>query len=104
MASFTTRVELHSATYADYEKLHAAMGRRGFSRQITSDDGKVYRLPLAEYDRTGNLSREQVLDSARAAAAETGKQNAVLVSESVGRMWVGLEEVSLGLQIPSLRR
>lgn len=104
MASFTTRVELHSATYSDYETLHAAMERRGFSRLITSDDGKTYKLPLAEYDRTGNLTREQVLDSARAAAAETGRGNAVLVTESVGRMWIGLEEVATSLRIPALRR
>jgi hypothetical protein len=44
MALFTTRVELHNASYSDYETLHAAMERRGFSRRITSDSGKTYRL------------------------------------------------------------
>ncbi len=35
MAAFTTRVELHSAGYEDYETLHAAMEAEGFSRTIT---------------------------------------------------------------------
>ena len=42
MANFTVRVELHKAEWTDYERLHAAMQQKGFSRQITSDDGKAY--------------------------------------------------------------
>ncbi len=34
MASFTTRVELHSAQWSDYENLHAYMAQQGFSRTI----------------------------------------------------------------------
>jgi hypothetical protein len=94
MAIFTTRVELHNASYSDYETLHAAMERRGFSRQITSDSGKTYNLPTAEYNREGALTRQQVLDSAKAASAETGKRFAVLVTEAEGRIWVGLQEVA----------
>jgi hypothetical protein len=104
MAKFTTRVELHSATYSDYETLHAAMERRGFSRQIAADDGKTYNLPTAEYNRDGNLTREQVLDSAKDAAAETGKSFAVLVTESKARTWVGLEQVAARVQTAQLRR
>jgi hypothetical protein len=104
MAKFTTRIELHSATYSDYETLHAAMERRGFSRQITADDGKTYHLPTAEYNRDGNLTREQVLESGKVAAAETGKTFAVLVTESNGRTWIGLEEVAARAQTAQLRR
>jgi hypothetical protein len=93
MAKFTVRVELHAASYSDYELLHAAMERRGFSRQIKSDEGKTYFLPTAEYDKRGDFSPEQTLDSAKAAAAETGKRFAVLVTESAGRKWHGLIEV-----------
>jgi photosystem II stability/assembly factor-like uncharacterized protein len=93
MAKFTIRVELHAASYSDYETLHAAMQRRGFSRHITSDDGKTYQLPTAEYDRAGQLNRQQVLDSAKVAAGETGRAFAVLVTESDGRTWAGLQEV-----------
>ena len=91
MPSFTTRVELHQASYQDYENLHAAMEDAGFSRFITSDDGQTYHLPMAEYDRSGNLTRSQVLNQAKAAAASTGKNSAILVTESTGRRWSGLQ-------------
>jgi hypothetical protein len=94
MASFTVRVELHQANYQDYENLHAAMENSGFSRFITSDDGKVYHLPTAEYDRQANLTIAQVLNQAKTAANSTGKSNAVLVTEAVGRMWNGLPVAS----------
>jgi len=93
MANFTTRVELHQATYQDYENLHAAMGMAGFSRYITSDDGTVYHLPTAEYDRSANLQRSEILDQAKAAANSTGKANAVIVTEANGRTWQGLVKV-----------
>ena len=90
MATFTTRVELHRGHEDDYEVLHAAMEERGFSRQITSDDGVTYHLPTAEYNYSGNKTRSQVLDLAKAAASETNKKHAVLVTESNGRSWSGL--------------
>jgi photosystem II stability/assembly factor-like uncharacterized protein len=98
MAQFTTRVELHSASYSDYETLHVSMARRGFSRLITSDDGKTYQLPTAEYDRSGPLTGLQVLESAKVAAAETGKSFAVIVTESGGRTWHGLQQVAVRSQ------
>jgi hypothetical protein len=90
MAAFMTRVELHSATWADYNTLHAAMEAQGFSRQITADDGQAYHLPTAEYYFVGNVTRSQVLAKAQAAAASTGKSYAALVTESNGVTWVGL--------------
>jgi hypothetical protein len=94
MANFTVRVELHDAAWADYETLHAAMEAKGFSRQIKSDDGKTYQLPLAEYNGSGNLDSSGIRDIARAAANSTGKSNAVLVSEAPSRAWVGLQELN----------
>jgi hypothetical protein len=90
MTSFTTRVELHGALSADYEKLHEAMRRQGFFTAITSDKGTTYYLPTAEYDFVGNLSRTDVLDKAKVAAATTGKAYSVLVTESAGRTWHNL--------------
>jgi hypothetical protein len=90
MAQFTVRVELHQAQWTDYETLHASMEQRGFSRQITSDDGKTYQMPWAEYNGIGNFSSIQVRDIAKAAADSTGKQNSVLVTEATSRAWVGL--------------
>lgn len=104
MARFTVRVELHSASYSDYETLHAAMARRGLSRHITSDDGKTYQLPTDEYDKKGDFTPQQVLDSSKAAAAETGKAFAVLVTQAESRTWVGLQEVAVRAQVPSFRR
>lgn len=92
MAQFTVRVELHDAKREDYERLHAEMEGKGFSRLIKADNGTTYHLPWAEYDGTGDLTRSQVRDVARAAANSTGKRNAILVTESNGRSWVGLEE------------
>lgn len=103
MAKFSTRVELHSASYSDYETLHAAMERRGFSRQITSDDGKTYHLPTAEYNISAALDRQQVLESAKVAATETGKSFEVLVTESDGRTWHGLQEVAVRSQFRPFR-
>ncbi len=74
MASYLARVELHQATYDDYETLHEAMKRRGFSRIIVSNDGKRYRLPTGTYSvENTNATLEQAYNAAQAAAAETGK-------------------------------
>ena len=93
MPNFTVRVELHQATWDDYETLHAAMERSGFSRLITSDDGKTYHLPLAEYNASGSLDSSRVRDIAWAAAKTTGKKSSVLVTEG-NRAWVGLESTN----------
>jgi hypothetical protein len=66
------------------------MERRGFSRLITSNDGVRYHLPTAEYNYIGDKTRSEVLSRANAAADETGKKHAVLVTESEGRRWEGL--------------
>ena len=90
MTSFTVRVELHSATYLDYETLHSKMAGQGFSRQITSDSGYTYQLPTAEYNISTDASRSEVLGQAKSAVKATNKTGAVLVTESTGRTWDGL--------------
>ena len=90
MANFTVRVELHQAEWPDYDKLHEAMEGKGFSRQIAADDGQIYQMPWAEYNGSGNLTCVEVRDIARAAAATTGKQNSVFVTEATSRAWIGL--------------
>lgn len=90
MANFTVRIELHKAEWTDYDQLHAAMEQRGFSRRITSDDGRTYQMPWAEYNGSGNFTSVQIRDIAKAAADSTGKQSAVFVTEAVSRAWVGL--------------
>jgi hypothetical protein len=95
MAQFTTRVLLNGyPTAEDFESLHKAMKRRGFSRVIKSDDGDYYWLPNAEYDRQGNLTVNQVLDDAKAAANSVSTPNEVLVTDAKSRMWNGLKKAT----------
>lgn len=93
MATFTVRVELHDADDDDYDVLHNEMSVRGFSRVIVGDKGVAYHLPTAEYDYEGDIATHTVRAKARAAADETGKKNAVLVTESLRRSWIGLDRV-----------
>lgn len=91
MATFTTRIELHDSDWSDYTMLHTEMGKRGFTQFITADDGLVYELPPAEYNLIADLTRQQVVDLAKAAASSIVKSYAVLVTESAGRRWHGLK-------------
>jgi hypothetical protein len=91
MPRFITRVELHYADKDDYETLHPAMEGEGFSQTIRSDEGVVYHLPTAEYDRQGgNLTRNDVLESAKKAASTTGCKFGAIVTEFSGCTWSGL--------------
>ena len=88
MPRFTTRVELQGATREDYMRLQSAMERRGFSRTIKSDEGIVYVLPDAEYDREDDtLTADLVLNDAIGATRTVTEQFSVLVTEAVRRMW-----------------
>lgn len=83
MSQFITRVELYGAKGEDYDRLHTAMGNRGFSRKITSTDNKLYFLPTAEYLRYATtLTAEEVLKDARGAAATVSPRFGVLVVET----------------------
>ena len=93
MSSFTTRVELHYANDNDYDQLHQAMEREGFSRLIQGGDGRWYQLPTAEYNRETELAIETVRESAARAAASTGRNHSVLVSQATSRAWIGLPVV-----------
>lgn len=93
MTSFTVRVELHDADSEDYEDLHKKMKAKGFNRTIQSGDGIRYQLPNAEYNYSGNISRSDVLNSAYDAAKSVRKNPAVLVTESAGRTWRGLDQI-----------
>lgn len=94
MASFTVRVELHDADWDDYERLHSYMEKEGFARTIISDDGKTYQLPTAEYNlQNVNVTLADALEQAKRAATRTNKKFGVLVTESKGRTWYGLEQV-----------
>lgn len=78
MGTFLTRVELHSAIAADYERLHLAMAGFGFSRTIIADDSTRYALPTAEYVSQGEFTAEYTRELAKAAALSTGKTCSVI--------------------------
>jgi hypothetical protein len=90
MALFTTRVELHGANWDDYTKLHSHMKAQDFALTVTSDQGSTYRLPPAEYTYQGTVSRDDVLNKAKAAAGAVKTSFAVVVTEAVGVTWFGL--------------
>lgn len=90
MPTFTIRMVLHKATWDDYTQLAAEMAKGGFVDVITSDSGKTFKMPDAEY--TGSATdRATAFKEAKAAASRVGKKHAVLVTESNGRTWEGLD-------------
>jgi hypothetical protein len=94
MTKFTVRIELHGADDDDYENLHETMEEKGFFRWIEAD-GTKYRLPTAEYNFTSStLDCGKVRDLAKSIAAGVKRSPTpwVLVTESVGRYWSGLEK------------
>src|SRR4051812_43865781 len=96
MARFTTRVELHEVSSnqkPDYEKLHEEMAKQKFTRTITTDKNTKVQMPEAEYNKEGSYTLEQVLASAKVAAANVTKDFSILVTESNGRTWHNLKEV-----------
>ncbi|WP_175689683.1 DUF2622 domain-containing protein [Burkholderia anthina] len=90
MARFVVRVELHSATWQDYEKLHVHMSAIGLGRKIQGGNGVWYDLPPAEYYGEGVVTKEAVLEGAKAAAAKVKTSYAILVTESVASTWFNL--------------
>lgn len=91
MPTFTVRVELHNANPVNYETLHRAMARAGFSDEVQGEDGVIYHLPSGEYSmKDSSLSGREVREIARRAVMTTGKDAAILVTEG-RRFWAGLE-------------
>jgi hypothetical protein len=91
VAQFTTRVELHDAKPADYDKLHIEMAKQGFARTVVGVDSsgasRRYHLPSAEYDSQSIQSCEQVRNLAKATADAVRSGAWVLVTEVASRSW-----------------
>lgn len=91
MPNYIARVELHSASYDDYDNLHGQMLRRGFARAVKGDDGRTYQLPTGSYLSTGSFaSASAALQAAVAAAAATGKASAIIAADWNCASWQGL--------------
>lgn len=94
MPNFAARVELHSATYNDYETLHVAMAQRGYARTIVGDDKATYQLPTATYVAVNSSAPlAQALNAAKAAADSTGRTSSIIVFEYIPAQWIGLPKV-----------
>lgn len=89
--TFTVRVELHGAEWEDYDALRVEMETEGFASLVRGTGGTAYELPAGEYAFSGEETREQVLARARRAADRTAFSVAILVTESAGRAWWGLD-------------
>ncbi len=91
MSNYVARVELHSAGYEDYEKLHISMQQRNFSRRVKGDNGVTYQLPTGTYVASNATSTLSVaLGAATAAANETGKRHSIIVADWSAARWSGL--------------
>jgi hypothetical protein len=86
-------IKQHPVLSDDYDTLHAAMARAGFSRTIQGSDGVTYHLPWAEYYANTTGTIEQVRNAAVSAANTTGRTSAVLVSLATQIAWQGLLKI-----------
>jgi hypothetical protein len=93
MAKFTTCVRLKDASPEAQRILDAEMENQGFSRTVEASDGRLYAMPDAEFDFNGDLERKDVLEKAKTAVMKTGARASILVTESKGRTWHGLETI-----------
>ena len=94
MTDYTVRVELHDATWDDYTKLHKIMASQGFNTTVRDDaSGIISKMPTAEYNIGSLLSITQIRDKAEFAAKSVIKRFGVLVTQSAGRCWIGLDKM-----------
>lgn len=94
MSGFSTRVELHNASWSHYETLHGSMAVQGFKRTIKADNGVTYQLPTAEYRFDGFVTKADVLEKAKVAANTTGLNYEIFVVEGDNWISTGLTPVS----------
>ena len=80
MSSVVARVELHAASWQDYENLHSYMSAEGYSKKILASDGNWYQLPTGTYVHSSVLSTADGADKAARAANRTGKSSWVFVA------------------------
>jgi Endoribonuclease GhoS len=93
MAQYIARVELHAASYSNYEFLNSQMAQQGFVRTLVGVNCTTYQLPIGTYVLSSNIALQEVLNRAVAAANATLKSSAVVVAEWREAMWQGLTVV-----------
>ena len=80
MSDYLIRVELHHED--DYTAFHAAMARRGFTRTIAADDGKIYDLPAGSYHARTERDSRAVHAAVASAAAEVQREADIVVART----------------------
>ena len=90
---YAVRVELNSGSMNDFNLLHQAMDNKGFSKIITSDDGRDYYLPKATYLINTTSNRSRVLEAVKSAVSITRKTAEIIVFEYSSSSWSGLTPV-----------
>jgi hypothetical protein len=91
MTDYMIRVEMHGATYADYERLHSLLAAKNVTNFIFSDQRVRYRLPTAMYTYTGTETPEQVRIAVAQVAASVRANPAVFVTVRGISSWQGLQ-------------
>lgn len=91
MSSYTIRIELRDAVAEDYIRLQSEMKGQGFRRSLICKSGTIYWLPAEEYSCISFECRQEILDKVFKLAASINMNPAVLVTESSGRTWRGLD-------------
>jgi hypothetical protein len=103
MTRFTVRVQLHKKDGSEneiesetYQILHSKMEELGFTKTIKSVKGTIHDLPTAEYSyitTNENITKYQILESAKSAATQTKELFSILVTKSEeGRCWFNLDQ------------
>jgi len=86
MSNYFTRIELHDAEWPDdYEDLHQALAKIGFSPCVYFNSGESKKLPTGFYFAKG-LGKDigSVAKKVFSVANETGYENEVVVIRSSG--------------------
>jgi hypothetical protein len=92
MPKFMVRVALHDAeTPEQYERLDAAMQKKGFSQELTGKKA-AYQLPCGEYWYSGNSTASEVRMVAAAAAEKTGQGFGIIAVKVDGWSVMGLKK------------
>lgn len=93
MGSYIVRIELRNAPPAAYARLRDEMKQHGFMRTLMCKGGINYRLPSDEFAYVGTEYRQEIMHKVFALAERISANPAVLVTESLGRYWRGLDAI-----------
>lgn len=88
------RVELPDEPKGDYDVLHEAMRRAGFSRTIVGDSGRRWHLPHAVYTRRSSEDPVTLRDRVARLAKAAHPRPRVMVEVVPRCAWSGLREVT----------